>query len=104
MEGFLDTLASWVDKTAYNIWSFLLFFLLAAGIWLTIRTRFVQFRHLGDAFRLMFAGLFHIGKKVKREGDVSAFQALSTALAATVGHGNIGRGAFALSTGAAGGL
>ena len=104
MEGFLDNLASWVDKTAYNIWSVLLFFLLAAGIWLTIRTRFVQFRHLGDAFRLMFAGLFRIGKKVKREGDVSAFQALSTALAATVGNGNIGGVAFALTTGGPGAI
>ncbi len=104
MEGFLDSLAQWIDKTAYNIWSFLLFFLLAAGIWLTIRTRFVQFRHLRDGFRIMFAGLLHMGKKEKREGDVSAFQALSTALAATVGNGNIGGVAFALTTGGPGAI
>ncbi len=104
MEGFLDNLAQWVDKMAYNIWSFLLFFLLAAGIWLTIRTRFVQFRHLRDGFRIMFAGLLHKGKKEKREGDVSAFQAVSTALAATVGNGNIGGVAFALTTGGPGAI
>jgi AGCS family alanine or glycine:cation symporter len=104
MEGFLNNLAQWVDKTAYNIWSFLLFFLLAAGIWLTIRTRFVQFRHLRDSFRIMFAGLLHKGKKEKREGDVSAFQAVSTALAATVGNGNIGGVAFALTTGGPGAI
>jgi AGCS family alanine or glycine:cation symporter len=104
MEGILDNLAQWVDKTAYNIWSFLLFFLLAAGIWLTVRTRFVQFRHLRDGFRIMFAGLLHKGKKVKREGDVSAFQAVSTALAATVGNGNIGGVAFALTTGGPGAI
>ncbi|MCX8159752.1 MAG: sodium:alanine symporter family protein [Candidatus Saccharicenans sp.] len=104
MEGFLANLSHWVDKTAYNIWSVLLFFLLAAGIWLTIRTGFVQFRHLGDAFRIMFAGLLHKGKKEKREGDVSAFQALSTALAATVGNGNIGGVAFALTTGGPGAI
>ena len=104
MEGFLDNLARWVDKTAYNIWSFLLFILLAAGIWLTIRTRFVQFRHLRDGFQIMFAGLLHRGKKEKREGDVSAFQALSTALAATVGNGNIGGVAFALTTGGPGAI
>jgi AGCS family alanine or glycine:cation symporter len=104
MEGLLNNLALWVDKTAYNIWSFLLFFLLAAGIWLTIRTRFVQFRHLRDGFRIMFAGLLHMGKKEKREGDVSAFQALSTALAATVGNGNIGGVAFALTTGGPGAI
>jgi AGCS family alanine or glycine:cation symporter len=104
MEGILDNLAQWVDKTAYNIWSFLLFFLLAAGILLTVRTRFVQFRHLRDGFRIMFAGLLHKGKKVKREGDVSAFQAVSTALAATVGNGNIGGVAFALTTGGPGAI
>ena len=104
MEGFLESLSRWVDKTAYNIWSILLFFLLAAGIWLTIRTRFVQFRHLGDAFKIMFAGLLRKGKGEKREGDVSAFQALSTALAATVGNGNIGGVAFALTTGGPGAI
>jgi AGCS family alanine or glycine:cation symporter len=104
MEGFLGSLTQWVDKTAYNIWSYLLFVLLAAGIWLTIRTRFVQFRHLGDAFKIMFAGLLRKGKGVKREGDVSAFQALSTALAATVGNGNIGGVAFALTTGGPGAI
>jgi AGCS family alanine or glycine:cation symporter len=104
MEGFLGSLTQWVDKTAYNIWSYLLFVLLAAGIWLTVRTRFVQFRHLGDAFRIMFAGLLRKGKGEKREGDVSAFQALSTALAATVGNGNIGGVAFALTTGGPGAI
>jgi len=104
MEGFLDGLSRWVDKTAYNIWSILLFFLLAAGLWLTFRTRFVQFRHLGDAFKIMFVGLLHKGKKEKREGDVSAFQAVSTALAATVGNGNIGGVAFALTTGGPGAI
>jgi AGCS family alanine or glycine:cation symporter len=104
MEGFLGSLTQWVDKTAYNIWSYLLFVLLAAGIWLTVRTRFVQFRHLGDAFKIMFAGLLRKGKSEKREGDVSAFQALSTALAATVGNGNIGGVAFALTTGGPGAI
>ncbi len=104
MEGFLDNFAQWVDKTAYNIWSFLLFFLLAAGIWLTIRTRFVQFRHLRDGFRILFAGLLRKGKGENQEGDVSAFQALSTALAATVGNGNIGGVAFALTTGGPGAI
>ena len=104
MEGFLGSLTQWVDKTAYNIWSYLLFVLLAAGIWLTVRTRFVQFRHLGAAFKIMFAGLLRKGKGEKQEGDVSAFQALSTALAATVGNGNIGGVAFALTTGGPGAI
>jgi AGCS family alanine or glycine:cation symporter len=104
MEGFLDSLAQWVDKTAYNIWSFLLFILLAAGIWLTVRTRFIQARHLGDAFKLIFAGFLGKKSRVKREGDVSPFAALSTALAATVGNGNIAGVATALFTGGPGAI
>lgn len=101
MEGFYQSLSRWVDQTAYQIWSYLLFVLLAAGLWLTIRTRFIQFRRLGDSFKLIFAGF--LGKKTgKREGDVSPFAALSTALAATVGNGNIGGVATALFTGGPG--
>ncbi len=104
MESFLDDLAQLVDKTAYSIWSVLLFFLLAAGIWLTIRTRFVQARHLGDAFKLIFAGFLGKKSRIKREGDVSPFAALSTALAATVGNGNIAGVATALFTGGPGAI
>jgi AGCS family alanine or glycine:cation symporter len=104
MEGFLDSLAQWVDKTAYNIWSFLLFILLAAGIWLTLRTRFIQARRLGDSFKLIFAGFLGKKSRIKREGDVSPFAALSTALAATVGNGNIAGVATALFTGGPGAI
>ena len=103
MTGFYENLTKWVDHTATDIWSILLFFLLAVGLLMTFRTRFVQFRKLGSSFKLMFAGLFHkkSGDK-KREGDVSPFQALSTALAATVGNGNIGGVATALVMGGPG--
>jgi len=51
----------------------------------------------------MFAGLLHKKPKgKKREGDVTSFQALSTALAATVGNGNIGGVATALVMGGPG--
>jgi AGCS family alanine or glycine:cation symporter len=103
MNAFYQNLSQWVDKTAYNIWSILLFILFAAGLWLSIRTRFIQFRKLGAGFKLIFAGF--LGKKSgKREGDVSPFAALSTALAATVGNGNIGGVATALFTGGPGAI
>ncbi|MEW5899862.1 MAG: sodium:alanine symporter family protein [Acidobacteriota bacterium] len=104
MEGFYQGLSLWVDKIAYNIWSYLLFVLFAAGLWLTIRTRFVQIRRLGSSFKLIFAGLLGRKGKIKREGDVSPFAALSTALAATVGNGNIGGVATALFTGGPGAI
>ena len=104
MDSFYLSLSHWVDKTASSIWSILLFFLLGVGLLLTIRTRFVQFRHLGKAFKIMFAGLLRKKSGGKCEGDVSAFQALSCALAATVGNGNIGGVAFALTTGGPGAI
>ncbi len=103
MEQFYADLARWVDHAAYNIWSYLLFFLFAVGAWLTIRTGFIQFRRLSDSFKLIFAGF--LGKKARgKEGDVSPFAALSTALAATVGNGNIGGVATALFTGGPGAI
>jgi AGCS family alanine or glycine:cation symporter len=103
MNSFLESATRWVDSAATNIWSILLFCLLAVGLLMTFRTRFIQFRKLGESFKMMFAGLLHkkSGEK-KREGDVTAFQALSTALAATVGNGNIGGVATALVMGGPG--
>lgn len=104
MQGFYLDLTKWVTETATDIWSMMLYFLFAAGLWLTIRTRLIQFRRLGDSFKLIFAGF--LGKKSgeKREGDISPFAALSTALAATVGNGNIGGVAAALFIGGPGAI
>ena len=104
MEQFYIDLTHWITVTAENIWSYMLYILLASGIWLTVRTRFIQFRHLGTSFKLIFAGF--LGKKggKDQEGDVSPFAALSTALAATVGNGNIGGVATALFVGGPGAI
>ena len=60
--------------------------LIGAGIILTFVTRGVQFRKLPFSFREVLGKLFHgaVG-----EGTVTPFQALSTALASTIGVGNI---------------
>ncbi len=104
MEQFYIDLTHWVTATAEHIWSYMLYILFAAGLWLSIRTRFVQFRRLGASFKLIFAGF--LGKKsaTARDGDVSPFAALSTALAATVGNGNIGGVATALFVGGPGAI
>jgi len=74
--------------------------LLGTGIYLTFRLGGIQFLRLGAALRL---GL------IKRqdddaEGDISQFQALTTAMAATVGTGNIVGVATAISVGGPGAL
>ena len=59
--------------------------LLGTGFFLTIRLAFIQFRRLGHGFALT-SGKYD---DPSSPGDVPHFQALSTALSATVGIGNI---------------
>lgn len=74
--------------------------LLGTGLYLTVRTGFVQIRHLGHGFGVT------TGKYDDPDdpGDVSHFQALTTALSATVGIGNIAGVAMAIHWGGPGAL
>ncbi|AWH92619.1 alanine/glycine:cation symporter family protein [Dietzia lutea] len=74
--------------------------LLGTGLFLTIRLRVLQFRKLGPALRLGLLKRNDDGG----EGDISQYQALTTALAATVGVGNIVGVATALALGGPGAL
>lgn len=74
--------------------------LLGVGAYLTIRLGGMQFIRLGAALRL---GLIK-RKDAGSEGDVSQYQALTTALAATVGTGNIVGVATAIAIGGPGAL
>ncbi|MDH4043509.1 MAG: sodium:alanine symporter family protein, partial [Gemmatimonadota bacterium] len=74
--------------------------LLIVGGWLTIRTGFVQITRFPMALRMVLAGAF--AKKVKDSATITPFQALTTALAATVGNGNIGGVATAILIGGPG--
>ena len=76
----------------------LLILLVGTGIWLTIRLKLIQIFKLAPALKLIF------GAKSEGEGDVSSFKALCTALAATVGTGNIVGVATAVKMGGPGAL
>ena len=76
----------------------MLIFLVGTGIFLTIRLKFLPWRNLGYAIRMIFR------KKEKHQGDISPFQSLMTALAATIGTGNIVGVATALVLGGPGAL
>ncbi len=65
----------------------LIVLLLGCGLYFTIRTRFVQVRCFGEGLRHVFGGFSLRGGKQK--GGMSSFQALTTAIAAQVGTGNI---------------
>ncbi len=89
METFVNTLNSYV-------WSPPLVWLcLGAGLYFSIRTRFVQIRQVGEMVRLMLAG-------GKSEAGVSSFQALAMSLSGRVGIGNIAGVATAIAFGGPG--
>ncbi len=104
MEELYSQLVQWIDQTATWIWSYMVYILFIVGAWLTIKTGFIQFRKLGDGAKLVFKGFMGKKSEGKHEGDVSPFAALSTALAATVGNGNIGGVATALFWGGPGAI
>jgi AGCS family alanine or glycine:cation symporter len=74
--------------------------LLGTGIFLTVRLGFVQLRKLGHGFAVT-SGMYD---DPNEPGDVSHFQALTTALSATVGIGNIAGAAWAIHYGGPGAL
>lgn len=61
--------------------------LLGAGLYFSFRTRFVQVRCFGEGMKKVFGSISH--KSEKQKGGLSSFQALTTAIAAQVGTGNI---------------
>lgn len=64
--------------------------LLGTGILMTVMTKFFQIAHLGHWWKKTIVGVFHKDTHDKTgTGSVSQFQALCTALAATIGTGNI---------------
>ncbi|MDQ8821035.1 alanine:cation symporter family protein, partial [Streptococcus ruminantium] len=76
----------------------LLVLLVGTGVYFTVRLSWFQMGKLPTAFRLIFSS------NQSGHGDVSSFAALCTALAATVGTGNIVGVATAITTGGPGAL
>lgn len=78
---------------------FIIATLLGTGLFLTIRFRGIQVRRIGEAFREMMAG-----QTAGASGALSPFQAFMTALAASIGTGNIAGVATAIISGGPGAL
>ncbi len=101
-----------VDKLAYAVWTFgvpvgggetiplIVIALLGTGLFLTFRLGFIQVRRLAHGFAVT-SGKYD---DPDEPGDVSHFQALTTALSATVGIGNIAGVAIAIHFGGPGAL
>ncbi|MBQ7133795.1 MAG: alanine:cation symporter family protein [Ruminococcus sp.] len=106
MEKFFASLVGVNDAVNSFVWgAFGLVLLVGTGILMTILTKFFQVTHVGHWFKKTIGSVFnknisgHTGKKDK---SISQFQSMCTALAATVGVGNIAGVASAIVTGGAG--
>ncbi|MBO8168242.1 MAG: sodium:alanine symporter family protein [Thermoanaerobacteraceae bacterium] len=92
---FFNMLSKWV-------WGpYMLALLVGTGIFLSVRMRFLQIRKLPYALKLVFS---KNEGNAEEEGDITPFQALTTALAATIGTGNIAGVATALAAGGPGAI
>lgn len=84
------------------LWDYvLLWALLGAGLYFTVRLGFPQIFKLGQAMKEAFGGIFK-KKTPDQKGEVSSFAALATAIAAQVGTGNVAGVATAIMTGGPG--
>lgn len=80
--------------------------LVLAGFYLTVRSGFLPLRRLVPIYRLTLGTLVRSGRggRPAGRGEISPFQALTTALAATVGTGNIAGVATAITLGGPGAI
>lgn len=80
----------------------LLFVLCGTGLYFTLRLGFIQVRGFGEGWRRTFGGLFAKNKDMKN--GISSYQALSAAIAAQVGTGNLAGAATAIAAGGPGAI
>lgn len=103
MNAFLELLSDLVGHVNTFLWDyFLMFLLVATGIYFSFRLKFIQVRKFTAGMKAMFGG-FSLNGGSHGEG-LSSFQALTTAIAAQVGTGNIAGAATAIASGGPGAI
>lgn len=97
----MEILSSWISATNGIVWGpYMLALILGTGFYLMLGLYLFPLRHIGQAFRLLFAGR-HVEST---HGQITPFNALMTSLSATIGTGNIAGVATAISIGGPGAL
>ena len=89
---------NYLNGIAWGPWMLIL--LVGTGVYLSARVGFIQFTRFGHAMKNTVGKLFQ--KQTAGKGEVTPFQALATALAATVGTGNIAGVTGAIAVGGPG--
>lgn len=99
MQFLIDVIDFVLDSINGLFWGHILIYLLIGiGVFYTLRLGFVQVRHFGLAWKLLFKG------KNNQRDHVSPFEALATSLAARIGTGNLAGVAVAISLGGPGAI
>ncbi len=92
----------WIAQVSNLVWGVpLIVLLVGTGLWLTVRLNGLQFTQLGHS---LYLALIKRKEEGDHPGDITHFQALMTALSATVGTGNIAGVATAIAAGGPGAL
>ena len=100
----MEAVTEVVSKASDYLWNVILIILLCGtGIYFTIRLKFIQIRKFGERFKLVFGNISLKGEKGKN-GEMTTFQSLATAIAAQVGTGNLAGAATALIGGGPGAI
>ncbi len=94
----INAIVNYLNGIAWGPWMLIL--LVGTGVYLSARVGFIQFGKFGYVMKNTLGKLFK--KQTAGEGEVTPFQALSTALAATVGTGNIAGVTGAIAVGGPG--
>ena len=95
------TFAEFIDKLNGIAWGpWMLMLLVGTGVYLSVRVGFIQFGKFGYVMKNTIGKVFT--KQEAGEGEITPFQAVTTALAATVGTGNIAGVTGAIAVGGPG--
>ena len=96
----MDTMTYWLGNINDILWSYILIvMLLGCALWFTIKTKFVQFRMIGEMIKVLSEST---SKQEGREHHISSFQAFMVSLASRIGTGNLAGVATAITIGGPG--
>jgi len=99
----LDKIAEINSKINGFVWGIpMMILILGVGVYLSLRCGFPQFSHFGYIMKNTFGKIFE--KSEKKEGSVAPFKAMCTALAASIGTGNIAGVSGAIAIGGPGAI
>ncbi|MEP2651640.1 MAG: alanine/glycine:cation symporter family protein, partial [Paraglaciecola sp.] len=94
----INEIVAFINNILWGNGQILIYMLLAAGVWFSVKLGFIQIRHFGHMFSVMK------GSNKSDKAGISSFQALCTSLSARVGTGNLAGVAVAISLGGSGAI